>query len=429
MKYLCIANKGSIVKEALTLVGASSKRDGQEYIGMFGSGNKYALAYFLRNNYDVKIYSGAKEISLNKKPISFRDQSFEVIHVDEQPTSITTEMGHQWTLWQAVRELYANAVDEGMLFFDFVDSINPEESNTHIYIEADKDLENFMFNLDDYIATNKQVVFENETGKIYKKHSSKTCIYRKSILCYETESPSIFDYDLNDVKINENRMAEYNWQVIEKMWSLLAACDDSRIAYEVLNRINEKEYIEKEIDGAMIDTSSSQFSSAWAEPLKDKSICPQNMSGYLSEKERLRTYFLPNKLYNHLSTLTKNKNQPDSFKMAGGVMYREIEDLNGSQVNMLEQAYDFIADTKLPINYKWKVVRFSDKDTYGTIDQLNEMILLSESIFEKGLHFILNTIIEEYIHLKYDVRDETRGFQSSIIDEFLSYAKNVNNIK
>ena len=48
--YLIIRNKGIIVEEAITLLGASSKRDDDSKIGYFGSGLKYALACFLRNN-------------------------------------------------------------------------------------------------------------------------------------------------------------------------------------------------------------------------------------------------------------------------------------------------------------------------------------------------------------------------------------------
>lgn len=54
MNYLKISNKGLLDVEALTLLGASSKRGDNTKIGMFGSGNKFSLAYLLRNNYNIK---------------------------------------------------------------------------------------------------------------------------------------------------------------------------------------------------------------------------------------------------------------------------------------------------------------------------------------------------------------------------------------
>lgn len=430
MKYLCIANKGYIEEEALTLVGASSKRNEHEYIGMFGSGNKYALAYFLRNGFDVQIYSGQEKIDIDTKPVSFRDQSFDVIHINGERTSITTEMGHKWKLWQAIRELYANAVDEGSLFFDTVEEINPEEGSTHIYLEVTQEVEEFLFNLNDYIAFDKEVVFENEIGKIYKKHSDKTCIYRKGIKCYEIDRPSIFDYDFHEVDINEDRIAKYDWELIEKMWGLLSQADINIVPYETLNKLSTKvNYIENDIDRSYIWSGDIKFSDAWKKPLKNKSICPWNMAGYLNQEDRLKTYLIPSNLYTHLATLTENKAVANKFKLSGGTLYTDIEELSDDKTQMLERIYDFLIDTGINIQYKWKVVSFPEKRIKGTIDKENELILISDAIFEEGQHYVLNTIIEEYIHLKYGVGDETRGFQEAIINEYISYAKKINNVK
>jgi hypothetical protein len=427
MKYLCIANKGKIEVEALTLVGASTKR-GSQQIGMFGSGNKYALAFLLRNNYDVKLYRGTEQVDVSVKKHTLRGQEFDVIYIDGQQTSITTEMGHKWELWQALRELYANAIDEGLLYFDLVDSINPsEENDSYFYIKVTPEIKDFMFNIQDYFAINKQVVFENETGKIYKKHGNKTCVYRKGIRCFETERASLFDYDLNNVDINEDRIATRWWEVIEDVWKLLSSCDDPVVSYEILNNINKDHYIENDIDHNMVDIFNN-FNEAWTEPLENKNVCPSNMSGWLGNDDKLKTYFVPNVLYNKLSSLTKNKAQPDKFKMAGTVAYREVDELSDHKAKILEKVYDFFTDTDFDIMYKWKVVSFADKKTLGTIDTENETILVSDTIFEQGIHKIINTIIEEYIHLKYNVYDETRGFQESIIDEFVGYMKKKNNI-
>lgn len=51
MKYIRIKNQWLIEPQALHLVGASTKRNDASKIGQFGSGNKYAMAYLLRNNY------------------------------------------------------------------------------------------------------------------------------------------------------------------------------------------------------------------------------------------------------------------------------------------------------------------------------------------------------------------------------------------
>jgi hypothetical protein len=360
--------------------------------------------------------------------VIFKNKTFDVIYVGGERTSITTDMGFDWELWQALREIYANAIDEGLLFFDFVDEINPENGSTHFYIEADDAIEDFMFNLQDYFAINKQVVYENEVGKIYRKHNSKTCIYRKGIRCYETTKPSLFDYDFNDIEVTEDRIVKYSWSVGEQMWQLLASCSDKRVAYEILNNITKDDYLEKEIDNTMVSATFVEFDKSWAEPLNDKHICPINMSGYVKDEDRPKTFFLPNELYSKLTALTKGQKEPDNFRVTGSIVYKEIDELDDHKATILSKIYDFICDAGLDVQYKWRVVSFGNKDIHGTIDKKNELILLADTIFEHGQHYILNVILEEYIHLKYNAEDETRKFQESMLNEFVAYMSKINNV-
>ena len=112
-KYLVIQNQGILEPAALTLVGASTKADDDSKIGMFGSGNKYALAYLLRNGYDIHVMAGNEEMKIETVERSLRGNVFNVIRINGEETSITTSMGKDWTLWQSIREFFSNAIDEG----------------------------------------------------------------------------------------------------------------------------------------------------------------------------------------------------------------------------------------------------------------------------------------------------------------------------
>jgi len=48
MKYLKFKNNGEIQLEAITLLGASTKRTDNNKIGFFGSGNKFAILIAIR---------------------------------------------------------------------------------------------------------------------------------------------------------------------------------------------------------------------------------------------------------------------------------------------------------------------------------------------------------------------------------------------
>ena len=77
--------------------------------------------------------------------------------------------------------------------------------------------------------------------------------------------------------------------------------------------------------------------------------------------------------------------------------------------------------SKFHIPYIIKVGIFEYKEIMGCAD--GDVIVVSDVNLEKGVTDVINTIIEEYIHIKYGVDDETRGFQTAIITEFISYMK------
>ena len=135
-------------------MGASSKRGDNTKIGQYGSGNKYSLAYLLRNNYEVTIMAGNFQVFLTTKRKKFRDKEFDIILVDGKETSITTEFGKDWGLGQAIRELYCNAIDEGGHTMEFVKEIVPESDKTSFYIKSREEITSYVSNFDDYFAEN-----------------------------------------------------------------------------------------------------------------------------------------------------------------------------------------------------------------------------------------------------------------------------------
>ena len=92
-------------------------------------------------------------------------------------------MGKDWHFWQAIREIYCNAIDEGNSGFSFVNEPEPVENETHFYISANSMAHEFVSNFDNYFATNKKVLFECEEGRILEKTVEHANIYRKGIKC------------------------------------------------------------------------------------------------------------------------------------------------------------------------------------------------------------------------------------------------------
>ncbi len=113
MKYLKISNKGLLDVRLIMLMGASTKTDDPTKIGQFGTGLKYAIAYFIRNDVDFKLFVGEEEIEFSVTDENISGKEFKEIYCDGRSMNITTQYGYQWTAWEALREIYCNATDEG----------------------------------------------------------------------------------------------------------------------------------------------------------------------------------------------------------------------------------------------------------------------------------------------------------------------------
>ena len=424
MKWIKIKNKGLIQPEALHLMGGTTKTNDSSKIGQFGSGNKYALAYLIRNGYDVKIFSGLDEIVIEKKPVTFRDNDFEVLYINGEKTSITTKMGKDWEFWQSIREVFCNAIDEGEHAMDFVSNITPAEDETHFYISMSKDVSSFVNNFDNYFAYSKKVLFESKYGKILVKSGDTCNIYRKGIRCFNTNKISVFDYDLNNIEIDENRLVKYSWNVDEKIWKLIFSCDNEEIIFSILNNCSNKDYIESCIsDYSSID--ASDISETFKKCLKKSKLAPIGFAGLLNPDEVMNHIIVPTKIFSAVRGVITDDNVGDKFKTTRkGAFYRELEEVTQLQMAYLKQAEYFFKETGFEIPYEIKIALFDDKNVLGAAH--NNTIYISDICMEKGINEICNTILEEYIHLKYSVSDETRAFQTSVITEFISYMKKVN---
>lgn len=210
MNYLRITNNGLICAEDLMLIGSSTKRDQEGKIGFFGSGWKFALSWLLRNDCKPVIYSGEAEITVDYTVKLHRENPVKIITVNGAETSLTTEMGPKWTGWMALREIISNSIDEGG--YDLRSEYNPvfraELDKTTIYIPLNLELGNVMLAFDNYFAFNRKPNYEFKGGRIFlKQEKSKINFYRKGIRCHDSIKESFLDFDLNEVNIDENRLA------------------------------------------------------------------------------------------------------------------------------------------------------------------------------------------------------------------------------
>ena len=345
MKYLKIKNTGIIEPQALSLVGASTKRGDDSFIGQFGSGNKYALAYLIRNDYELRIFSGMNEIEIETKTEKFRSHDFNILYINGEKTSITSEMGKDWQLWQALRELYCNAIDEGDNIMCLVDQVEPAEDETHFYISITKEIEDFVESFDSYFSETKKVLFESEKGRILEKTGSKANVYRKGVRCFNSEKLSVFDYDIDSIGINESRVAEYNWQVAQKIWELALSMTDKKLILRFLKKTSDKDYIESEL--GVTGPYRSDMSKEFIETVKNINLAPAEYAGLIPPDEIHNYILVPNKLFEAVRDELDDSRVDKGFRIGTKGIYREIEN-KPLYEQTIKQALDFLKEVGDP---------------------------------------------------------------------------------
>ena len=231
----------------ITTMGDSSKRGDESTIGCFDSGFKYAIALLLRANVGIEIKVTGTELMGEQEweqavsdtftfstvvdTCDATGKSKELIvvegckeyhgghaspHYDASPTSepeyykintaFALQLGHNWELWMALRELYSNMLDEGGYYEE-----NDFEVSSGTVITLDFDEDNEFYE----VWVNKNV-YINETLPSYAiSHSVSVLdnpdgylkIYKKNILVYKDEEvPSKFAYNISFGEIDERRV-------------------------------------------------------------------------------------------------------------------------------------------------------------------------------------------------------------------------------
>src|SRR5690606_15504897 len=398
-------------------------------IGMCGSGNKHALAYFVRNGIGVNIFSGENEIQNGTIKKVFRGEEMNVITVNGGETSITDKTGPKWTLWQCIREIYSNAVDEGIISFELVEEMTKNEDCTSFYLEAKKEVVDFFQNKELYLYSNDRFLFECEHGRRLKKHVDKANIYRKGIRCYDTDTKSLYDYDIFDISINESRLIENDSMAKQAIWAMLSKCDSYGIVKYFLDNhtTQQDKYLE---NNYYIDYYFSSYplelSSTWDKIFETHYVAPYKLGGYVGELWRDLTFFVQDALYKKL--VKKYGSQVSALKGANGDNIKYIiKEPTPLEVATIKKAKEFFKDCDFDINYSIYVADFLvEKQNILMGLAHNENILISSHCIEKGVQYVVDAVFEEYVHLKHSCSDETRGMQNALISEMINYMKHKN---
>lgn len=414
MKYLKIQNDGVLDIRLVALMGGTTKANDQYKIGQFGTGLKYTLAYLFRNNLAFRIYAGTEEVQIHTEIERIREEDFEIICINGQRTSITTQMGVDWTAWMILRELWCNALDEGNPVKDVTSQLGGEEDKTTFYIQVDSQIQEVLNHWHKYFIQGQEAISDNTEGALYPA-GDHFCIYKNGVLIYENkEFKSVFSYDLKNADINELR--EYKGSPSMAVVYCLANANDKAAAYFIEN-VSDKHF-EGSPDSSMDYHWYRSFGDAWKTVLGSGKLIYQKVLDELkargNEPDMASLIIVPERVYKFL---TKQFEGIGALRVAGklGDFYENYDEkLEGKikQAIVILEACGYNMHPELEFVYGF----FEDKTVMARVNLKEKRVYIAQPLIQKPLFYVVSTLIEENEHFNTGMQDKTREFQTHFID-------------
>lgn len=226
MTRIAFKTPGVMPLEAFSNFGVNAKVIDNP-MGRFGTGLKYALAVILRmgGSFDVWI-EGVHHVFYLKKQ-DFRGKEFTFVRMKKArgllskagwsytKLPFTTDLGKDWKLWQAFRELKSNTDDENGEMFEVPEDYVVSDYGTTIIIRVDGLAEILQGSepvfLSDLI-TSALPVWSDDFVDIYPMSSN--VLYFRGVRVYDLKHESRFTYNFKkNIELTEDRTIKNIWMV------------------------------------------------------------------------------------------------------------------------------------------------------------------------------------------------------------------------
>lgn len=385
-------NRGEIDPRAAVTFGVNVK-DGDSPIGFFGTGMKYAIAILLRAGASFVVQSGLTVHQFTAVKSTIRGKDFDIVHMDGVPCGFTTDVGKNWEMWMAYRELFCNARDEGGHASEDKEAPDPREDWTRVIVdgcdafdEAHRTSESFLLFDRDPIAVIPRVV------EVYSG-SSSSAFYRG--VRVGNCRGSRYTYNaLRQMNLTEDRTMMYSFQFLDAVRSAVAKSTDARfIEYAVTQK---KDSLESEIDyNAHTGGFSDKFDEVVAVLIEERPL-----DVVLSAKESYR----------------KRNEKVDIFITRDRTA---IEDKVITRATAFCKKIGFSVD-----DYVCKIVDELGGNALATVHRPDVTepytIYLSTKCMQKGCKVVAAALIEEWVHAKHDFDDYTFEMQDFLFERMVS---------
>ncbi len=371
-------NSGEIDTRLISSFGVNVKETDNP-IGYFGTGMKYALAILMRERVSVEIAVGEKTLKVGTVDQTIRGRSFSFITLNGEMLNFTTELGKNWELWMAYRELYTNCIDEdGQVYTS--ESTYRERGTTKIIVDGAA-FSKLHQNRDQYFLEGTPLVNDAD---VLIHEGGNTAIFFRNIRVFNLppDSKSLFSYNLQGADLTEDRTLKSTWAALRDITMAWARCTDRDAIRRAITA--SKGTLERTLDYDYV---------------------------YRKPSEEFLTVACQVARTNHTDI---NPTVLSLVKKHSVPTLPEAIELDPIQEEMLRRALSFWRRAGFNIA-TWQIRPVKSLGD-GTIGMAKDgVIFISLEAFETGVKQLAITLFEEFVHLEFKVFDCTRGMQERLL--------------
>jgi hypothetical protein len=377
-------NDGLIDTLAIATFGISAKVTDNP-IGFFGTGLKYAIAVLLRHGHEITIWRGSERLDFAVADHESRGKTFGIVTMNGQALGFTTDLGKQWEMWQALRELWCNCADEGGEAFSGR-VYSPEDGKTAIVVRGAEFAKAFKGRSEYILSTNPLHVLH---GVEIHPGRSRTIFYRGIAVgrLPENKTP-IHTYNITRyVGLTEDRTVRYSHQIDEAIAEAYQKSDNIDLIEAAIRAPNNS--LERQLDYSFHATKPTE--------------------AFVETVNRIQR------------THSRDMNQSARAQASAHTALPPIREYILTPIE--REQYAAAKAFLLALGY--------DTEVYPTcfVEKLGNGILgtasggeisISRDAFTAGTKQLAITLLEEFIHCFHGVGDETRAMQETLLHELVS---------
>lgn len=234
---------GLIPLESFTAFGVNAKPSSTNPFGYFGTGLKYAIAVLLREGQQIELWRGLTKYTFYVKQEDFRGREFGFVRMKKQQFSLreklfghaiytklpfTTELGKNWQLWQAFRELETNTRDENGRTYTLEGYDGADfgvEGRTWIVVSGARFIDEYHDRHRNFLPDSK-VVREDDAIQVIDRLSKH--VYYRGVRIMDLKEEAEFTYNfLKHVSLTEDRTAMHPFVLEMEIAQHIADSEDN----------------------------------------------------------------------------------------------------------------------------------------------------------------------------------------------------------